>query len=369
MKSRVSLNNSYTGYISKPNRTLVFFVLSIVFVLCYIYKCPAALDLGRYYEDAASWPPNTSYLDIIKKYYYSEFNFIYQTSLVFFNRTFLGGPFLTGLVVSTYYWYLIKNYYNNRYVGRNVYYMLGLLGFPAFIYVLTVSRTACAVVIFYFGVESYLNNKRKKAVLFFIAAIFTHVISGMFIGVFFVGIVINHLYKKEKSQMFNVLCAVLPPLAWIISSVILPSLMSSDILYSAFSDYNRFEAYLGDNYTSFSMDSYALADRAMMSSYILAGYVLLNLTKYYSLKKCLFLTFFTALCFVGGSNFILLERYMIASSLFYAMLFTETLTLSGTGQCPLGSTRFRIIDIICIISALSLLLSLGLARRDFFSFL
>lgn len=368
MHSVVNMRKSSSGYISKPRRKTVFFVLFVIFILCYIYKCPIALDLGRYYEDAANWPPNASIKDIIEKYYYSEFNFIYQTTLVLFDRSFLGAPFLTGIIVSTYYWFLIKNFYNNQFVGANGLYMLGLLGFPPFIYVLTIARTACAVVLLYFGIEAYMNKKWQKCAVFFIAAVFTHIIAGMFIGVFFVAILFNHLFSQRSVKTFNMLCLVLPPLAWIISSVLLPSFLSSNILYGLFSEYNRFETYLGDNYISFAVDSYALSDRTMMTTYLLCGYIILNLSKHYSLKRCLFMTVFVGLCFVGGSNFILMERFMIFCSLFYAMLFSEILSLSGSYLRPLSSMKYRIMKIVGIICFLSLSISLGLARRDFFSF-
>ena len=369
LKNDTRLMKSQMGYISRPNRWLVSFIILIIFILCYIYKCPDALDLGRYYEDAASWSPTISLWDIIVHYNKSELNFIYQTSLVFFDRTILGAHFLTGLVVSMYYRFIIKNYYNNKYVGRNVLFLFGLLGFPPFIYVLTVSRTACAVVIFYFGVECFLNGKRKKSFFLFLTAIFTHVISGIFIGVFFIAIILDLIFRKNKNNLFNILCLLMPPIAWLVSSVLLPSLMSGSMLYGAFSDYNRFETYLGENYTSFSTSFYSLADMSMMGTYLLAGYIILNVSKHYSTKRCLFFSFFVTLCFVGGSNFILLERFMIASSLFYAMLFSETLSLSGTGQFLLSDTKVGLLKFLCVISFLSLLLTFGLARRDFFSFL
>ena len=369
MGSVVKMKGSSTGYISKSKKELVFFVLLILFILCYIYNCPETLDLGRYYEDARHWASNDSIWYILNHYYRSEINFIYQTTLVVFERSVLGASFLTGLVVAGYYWFIIKNYYINRYVGATPLYLWGLLGFPAFIYTLAISRTACAVVIFYFGVEYFLKGKRKKAYLLFLASVFTHVISGMFVGIFLFAILLERFFSQKKVGLFNILCFVLPPLAWGVSSVLLPSIMSSNVLYGAFSDYYRFETYLGSNYTSFSMNTYSLADRAMMGSYMLAGYVLLNIPKYYSLKRCLFMVFFVALCFAGGSNFILFERFIVACSLFYALLFTEALTLAGTGHYPLTESKRTLLNIICVISFLSFLLTMFLARRDFFSFL
>lgn len=365
-KTEVGIEGIYRSHISKSKRGKVFFILFFIFLICYFYNCPDDLDLGRYYEDAASWPSGDKLLSILKFYFNSEINFIYQTTLVFFHRSFLGASFLTGIIVSTYYWFIIKNYYNNMYVGRNDLYMLGLLGFPPFIYVLAIARTACAVVIFYFGVESYLNNHHKRAYLIFIAALFTHVISGMFIALFFLSIFLIRLFSKRGVRSFNTLCFILPPAAWIVSSYLLPSLMSSSLLYVFFADFYRFETYLGDNYKSFSMSSYSLADSMMMGSYLLTGYVTLNITKYYSQKRCLFLIFFVGLCFVGGSNFILLERYLVASSLFFALYFSEILTSLGKGKIPISSNIRIILNVLCIICFFSFALTLFFARRDFF---
>ena len=53
------VSNSYyqtrsSGRKSNSKKYAVIFVLFIIFNLCYNYDCPAALDLGRYYEEAWS---------------------------------------------------------------------------------------------------------------------------------------------------------------------------------------------------------------------------------------------------------------------------------------------------------------------------
>ncbi|NLB80269.1 MAG: hypothetical protein GX800_01310 [Clostridiaceae bacterium] len=309
------------GGISRKN-FLIFILVTIIFFMGYNFISPDALDLGRYYETAERWQ-GEKIKDIAESFFERSVDFIYYVLLVLFGNTFVGAEFVTGATVALYYFMIMWTF--ARYVRRitltNVIYFVGLFSFPNFIWVVSISRNAMAIMFIFAGVLFWLKDKKIITAIFFILAAFTHFSVLIYVALFFLSLLLYKLLSK-KEKLVSILCFILPPLMYLLSYYILDNFLNSTLL-NAFlgeSHYTTYSDFAGEN-TDYSF--YGYGDKSVMYVTLLSTYILLNIDKKVSTRKVLLLVFGSITIGMFTASAAFFNRFMICLPIFYSLYFSE----------------------------------------------
>jgi len=189
------------------------FVFTISSILAFLYVPYYHFDLSRYYESASYISINQSILTYVFDKYHSNFDFIYFA--FFFICKKLGFPFqlVTAISVGLFYTQtlvfidIIQNKFGYSLKGKSRFLIdLFALSSASLILVFSISRTITALVFFLFGVINLLKGNRR-AIIFFIAACFTHLSLILFCIFFLIGYYFNK-YFPEKALKRQILLIV-----------------------------------------------------------------------------------------------------------------------------------------------------------------
>lgn len=171
----------FSGIVSDLSvKAFIVFLLSAI--LAFLFVPDKALDLSRYYNDAAYINTNQPLIAYIKQTYYSNFDFVYYILLFVSKRLSLPVQLVTALSVGLFYSQsvVLINVIQNKYdyqlnrIVRNLIDLFAILS-VSFILVFSISRNISALVFLFFGLINFLRGN-KRAVIYFIIACFTHLI-------------------------------------------------------------------------------------------------------------------------------------------------------------------------------------------------
>lgn len=161
-------------------RNLVFIVLGI---LAFLWVPPEAIDSSRYYAYGANnINPDLSLTDFILSNFIVGVDFVYY--LFFYWCIKLNLPFqiVTGISIGLLYYQSfvlmdnIRSKYGISIIKQDDYLLkIFVILSVSFVTVFGISRNVTALVFFAYGLNSLIIERYKRAIIFFVIAIFTHV--------------------------------------------------------------------------------------------------------------------------------------------------------------------------------------------------
>ena len=322
-------------------------------------------DLPRYYTLMDHFfNGQESLWDVIAFMYAYGNDFIYYVFLFLFNNTPLGREFVPGLFTAMYYFLLMKSFAKEiSYSSENLLLLLGLFAFPNVMFVITISRTTAALVFFFIGVLFHSNDRKIFSILFFIIAVMTHFSSLMYVGAFFLSVLLYKTGLKSKTEIINILCVVLPPVMYFLGIVLLNSVSNSFFLVVEETKYDRYVGTTsGADYSNFSW-----LYKLQFYLTLFVAYILLIINRHSTsfsrvlLMICLSITFGLL-----SANQNLFNRWLILLPLLYSQQFVEVIIVNKE-SCPYKQNKG--IEAIGVIGSLMVLLVFMLMMYSSHSYL
>lgn len=336
------------------NRNILLFVLlSIIFYVGVNFVSPQELDIGRYYEQIEEIYRGLTFGQTILLRIAERGDFLYILALWFFDRTFLGMTFLTGCVVALYYFLVLWPFakYVNRLTTTSLLLMLGLLCFPEFIWIITISRTTMMLIFFFIGVVLWLKKQILPSIMIFIMSILTHVLGLMFIVIFWGSIWLYNQWLCHHGRKVDMLCRFLPLVLIFVMGVLLRFVLNMDILFNIV-DGTGYQGYAGGGLDTLNnqYDNYGYGTKAMMLANMISTYSLINIDKRNTLSRFLLMIFGSCTIGIMFASQPLFNRFCMCLPLFFALYMGE---LYSKGRC-VSSVRHkkRVINIMTINSIL-----------------
>jgi hypothetical protein len=170
----------YSSIVSELSvKVFIAFLLSSV--LAFLFVPDKALDLYRYYDSASHININRTFYSYLRESYLYNFDFIYFGLFFICREIHLPVQIMTGIFVGLFYSQslvlisVIQNKwdYKLRILNRYLVDLFALLS-VSFILVFSISRNVAAIVFLLLGIINLIKG-RKRVVIYFILACFTHI--------------------------------------------------------------------------------------------------------------------------------------------------------------------------------------------------
>ena len=320
------LNNRPSGKRRRFLSIIIFFLCSLVFYMAYHFKDPIGnFDLPRYYDIMDSFFNGDEPLWYVVVYMFAYGNdFIYYLFLFLFNQTPLGREFVAGLFTALYYFLLMRSFSTFKYSSRNMLFLLGLFAFPNIMYIITISRTAAAVVFFFIGVLFYFNNRKIVTILFFAVSVMTHFSSIMFVVAFFMTVLLYSTWLKNKTRTVNILCVLLPPLMLFLGIALYNYVFDSGLLSSL--EDTKYDRYTGIS-SGAEYNNFSWLYKLQFYLSLFVAYILLIINKQStSFSRILLLFYLSITCGLLSASQNLFNRWLILLPLLYSLQYVEIIT-------------------------------------------
>ncbi len=168
--------------------------LIVVGILAFLFVPDEALDSYRYYQRAeVSFIGYTSW-EIIVESFNENFDFIYYVLFGLLNNYGLPYQLVTGLSVALFFHEalkfidlnIVKYNYKVQKELKLVAQIFALIS-VSYIVIFAISRNLTAFVFFFIAINSFLKDKKIKAIVFFTLSSFTHFGTILYIVLFFIG--------------------------------------------------------------------------------------------------------------------------------------------------------------------------------------
>lgn len=296
----MSNNSSFRG--------LYLLIFLCCFIIVFSFKCPAALDIIRYYESAQS--AVQSYINV-EDYVFLQISenvdFIYTSILFIFAKYGISLDIVTSLIISFYYIFIAKIICKVAETKFNkIIFLYAILSAPL-VWVITISRNVAAFTLFYVAVYYLINHDFKRCLIFCILSIFTHISLIVYV------LLLALSYLFEKNNVLNIRVRNIVLIAIIIIAYFMPlSLDYLNVHFSNFLSGSRYEDYL---YTSRSAiletSNLGIGDKIPIIFIYLLSIILLLLDKNKSFLYWFYYFIIILLSFAIHSNIMMTQRYIL----------------------------------------------------------
>ena len=277
---------------------------------------PESLDIGRYYSNVENATKSyDNLIAFIKNTISVNKDFIYFTSLFIALKVGVSLNIVTTMYLSMYYiccCELIRRSIGLKRISKFILFY-SLMCAP-FIWVQEISRNLAAIAILYLSIMKFQGGENKKAIIFMIASVFSHISMIIYVIIVLVSVFLAKKNIKMKHRMLSVLFLSLIVIGMIIPNTIV-SFMS---LLAAVTD-SRYVAYsVMENTQPLLTNTISYGDKVpMVYIYLYAIYlVFVNKTHDFYFWMLLMLT--VMLSFALFSSLMLTNRIILIMPLFIA---------------------------------------------------
>lgn len=230
-------------YLTKNRQVPYKFYFLVVFALALsmiFYVFPEELDIIRYYEHAIyAAHEYGSVVDYASNLISNQIDFIYSSSLYLAEKNGLHMNIVTILYMSIYYISIFEVLRKGfPYFKIPEYILFYVVMFAPFIWVQSISRNLAAIAVFYLAINSFLDGKILKGLLWMIASMFTHISMLMYLPVVFGAFILKGRNINNKFIYLSILGAL-------VFSYIVPSQLLGIISIIMDGDETRYGAVYG----------------------------------------------------------------------------------------------------------------------------
>lgn len=317
----------------------VFFLCLFVFILGYCFHDNGGFsDVGRYYEMIDIFFSGKESIIYVIGYMYAYGNdFIYYLSLFLSAKTPLGMQFVTGVVSATYYYLLMHNFMRMKpeLNSKNLVLLLGLFCIPNVIYIITISRTAMALVFIFIGILLYTKKHRLWALIFFVFAVLSHFGSLMFVAVFFITLLLYNIRLDRSLRTVNLLCTLLPPIMLFLGLTIFNTILETGV-FSFLVD-TRYDVYVANTKTGSQYANFSWIYHLQFIFSMIFIYILLNVDKRNSFNRVLLLIYLSVTAAFVSASQNLFNRWLMVLPLIYSLYFPDLYNLCFSNKGKMDS--------------------------------
>lgn len=271
------------------NPVIVKFLIFMFFAtIGYFYKPDQTMDLYRYYEFYENIDTNIGYFQFIYEAYSTNIDFIYFFSMFLSKKLGMGPNIVTAFFIGLFFNQLSvlfssalkKEKLNLPTSAIVLVFLYATLSSPV-VTTLSISRNMAALcfLLISFNALSY-NKNYKKALIFSITAVFTHIISILFI---FFSTLTNRLklFRETDALSRNVALVIFCLLSFVFSKLLTFASVSFD--FGGFGRFERYDVYL-DSESDVYLSTFAVLayqDVALiLTSFAIFMFGLLRLKRY-----------------------------------------------------------------------------------------